>query len=59
MKINKGVKAVFSTEIPESNSLKRTDGKNYKKSFYGTNSWMPAQFGLQAAETVVRYLLKE
>jgi tRNA A37 threonylcarbamoyladenosine dehydratase len=58
VKINKGVKAVFSTEIPEPSSLKHTDGKNYKKSFYGTNSWMPAQFGLQAAETVVRYLLK-
>jgi tRNA A37 threonylcarbamoyladenosine dehydratase len=59
VKIDKGVKAVFSVEIPESSSLKMTDGKNYKKSFYGTNSWMPAQFGLQAAETVVRYLLKE
>ena len=59
VKINKGVKAVFSTEIPEPTSLKKTDGANYKKSFYGTNSWMPAQFGLQAAETVVRHLLKD
>ncbi|WP_339836121.1 tRNA threonylcarbamoyladenosine dehydratase [uncultured Flavobacterium sp.] len=59
VKINKGVKAVFSTEIPEPTSLKKTDGKNYKKSFYGTNSWMPALFGLQAAETVVRYLLEK
>jgi tRNA A37 threonylcarbamoyladenosine dehydratase len=59
VKIDKGVKTVFSVEIPEPSSLKTTDGKNYKKSFYGTNSWMPAQFGLQAAETVVRYLLKK
>lgn len=58
MGINKGVKAVFSTEIPDETSVKLTDGKNYKKSFYGTNSWMPALFGLYAAETVVRYLLK-
>lgn len=57
--INKGVKAVFSVETPDATSIKTTDGKNFKKSFYGTNSWMPAQFGLQAAETVVRYLLEK
>ncbi|WP_334125823.1 tRNA threonylcarbamoyladenosine dehydratase [Empedobacter brevis] len=56
--INKGVKAVFSTEVPDESSVKLTDGKNYKKSFYGTNSWMPGLFGLHAAETVIRYLLK-
>ena len=56
--INKGVKAVYSIEMPDSSSLKLTDGKNYKKSFYGTNSWMPALFGLYAAETVVKYLIK-
>ena len=57
--INKGVKAVFSVETPDATSLKMTDGTNFKKSFYGTNSWMPAQFGLQAAETVIRYLLEK
>lgn len=57
-KINKGVKAVFSTEEADETSLKLTDGKNYKKSFYGTNSWMPGLFGLHAAETVVKHLLK-
>jgi tRNA threonylcarbamoyladenosine dehydratase len=56
--INKGVKAVYSTEMPLPSSLKLTDGANFKKSFYGTNSWMPALFGLYAAETVVKYLLK-
>lgn len=56
--INKGVKAVYSTEMPLPSSLKLTNGKNYKKSFYGTNSWMPALFGLYAAETVVKHLLK-
>ena len=56
--INKGVKAVFSIEKPDADSLKMTDGKNFKKSFYGTNSWMPALFGLHAAETVVKQLLK-
>jgi tRNA A37 threonylcarbamoyladenosine dehydratase len=36
-----------------------TDGTNFKKSFYGTNSWMPCLFGLHAAETVVKYLIKK
>ena len=57
--INKGVKAVYSVEHPDETSLKTTDGSNYKKSFYGTNSWMPALFGLHAAETVVKNLIKK
>lgn len=55
--INK-LKVVFSSEIQDETSLKLTDGSNYKKSFYGTNSYMPGLFGLYAAETVIRYLLK-
>ena len=58
MKINK-LKVVFSSEIQDGNSLKMTDGSNFKKSFYGTNSYMPGLFGLYAAETVIRYLLKK
>jgi tRNA A37 threonylcarbamoyladenosine dehydratase len=53
--ISKGVKAVFSTEEPDQTSLKMTDGTNFKKSFFGTNSWMPALFGLHAAETVIKH----
>jgi tRNA threonylcarbamoyladenosine dehydratase len=55
--ISSGVKAVFSLEHPDETSLKTTDGTNFKKSFYGTNSWMPALFGLHAAETVVKDLI--
>lgn len=55
--INK-LKVVFSSEIQDETSLKLTDGSNYKKSFYGTNSYMPGLFGLYAAETVIRNLLK-
>lgn len=58
MGVNKGVKAVFSTEAPDESSLKMTDGSNFKKSFFGTNSWIPCLFGLHSAETVIRYLLK-
>jgi len=57
--ISKGVKVVFSSEYPDQSSLKMTDGQNFKKSFFGTNSWMPALFGLHSAETVVKHLIKK
>lgn len=57
--ITKGVKVVYSDERPDYSSIKTTDGTNFKKSFYGTNSWMPALFGLHAAETVVKNLIKQ
>lgn len=59
MGVKKRVKAVFSMEKPDETSVKMTDGTNFKKSFYGTNSYMPALFGLHAAETVIRDLLKK
>jgi tRNA A37 threonylcarbamoyladenosine dehydratase len=52
------LKVVFSSEIQDESSLRMTDGSNFKKSFYGTNSYMPGLFGLYA-ETVIRYLLKK
>ncbi|MES2864010.1 MAG: tRNA threonylcarbamoyladenosine dehydratase [Bacteroidota bacterium] len=58
VKIDK-LKVVFSSEIQDESSLKMTDGSNYKRSFYGTNSWMPGLFGLHAAETVVKHLIKK
>ena len=59
VKIDKGIKVVYSSEIQDDNSLMKTDGKNYKKSFYGTSSYMPGLFGLFAAETAIRYLIKQ
>lgn len=56
LNINKGIRAVFSTEIQNYDSLKLTDGLNYKKSFYGTISYMPAIFGLNAASEAIRLL---
>ena len=55
--ISKGVKVVYSIEYPDQTSLKMTDGSNFKKSFFGTNSWIPAVFGLHSAETVVKYIV--
>lgn len=56
--INKGFRCVFSTEIQNEDSLKMTDGSAYKKSFYGTISYIPALFGLYAAAEVINYLTK-
>lgn len=57
--IVKGVKCVFSSELQDEKSLKLTDGTNYKRSFYGTNSYIPALFGLYAAAEVINYLIKK
>lgn len=57
--INKGFRCVFSTEIQKEGSLAHTDGSNFKKSFYGTISYIPALFGLYAAAEVINYLLRE
>lgn len=57
--INKGIRCVFSTELQREDSLKMTDGSNFKKSFYGTISYIPALFGLYAASEVIRYLIQE
>ena len=58
-KINKGFRCVFSTEIQDETSLKLTDGSQYKKSYYGTISYMPALFGLYAAAEVIKHLLNK
>lgn len=52
------VRAVFSSELQIKSSLKMTDGTNYKKSFYGTASYIPGLFGLMGAAEVIRYLSK-
>lgn len=58
-KIDKGIRCVFSDEIQDESSLKMTDGSNYKRSFYGTISFLPAIFGLYAASEVINHLLKK
>lgn len=52
------VLTVYSEEIQKSESLAMTDGSRYKKSFYGTISYMPAMFGLTMAAEVINRLLK-
>jgi len=53
------IKTVYSSEIQIKESLKLTDGTNYKRSFYGTISYMPGLFGLYGAAEVIKHLIKD
>ena len=53
MGIKNGVRAVFSDEKVLDDSLMVTDGTNFKKSAYGTISYLPAAFGLFISSVVV------
>jgi tRNA A37 threonylcarbamoyladenosine dehydratase len=57
--IYRGIKAVYSPEPPIKESLMLTDGRNYKKSAYGTISYLPATFGATCASVVIRDLIKK
>ncbi len=57
--IFKGVQVVFSPEPPLKESLILTDGSNYKKSAYGTISYMPATFGAVVASVAIRDLMEK
>ncbi len=56
--IFKGFKAVFSPEKNKPESLMMTDGTNFKKSAYGTMSYMPATFGAVVSSVVIRDLME-
>lgn len=58
-KIYKGFKAVFSPEENVKESLVLTDGSNFKKSAYGTMSYMPATFGAVLSSVAIRGLINE
>ena len=57
--VGRGIKAVFSLEKVRDESLILTDGSNYKKSAYGTISYLPAAFGGACASVVIRDILDE
>ncbi|MEQ1744775.1 MAG: tRNA threonylcarbamoyladenosine dehydratase [Saprospiraceae bacterium] len=52
--VRRGVTVVFSSEIVDRDTCMMTDGSKFKKSFYGTISYIPALFGLYMASVVVR-----
>lgn len=55
--IRKGLKVAFSPEKPIKESLMLTDGSNFKKSAYGTISYMPAAFGGVVASVAIRDIM--
>lgn len=58
MGVRKGFKAVFSSELPLEGSLLYTNGLDYKKSAYGTISYLPAAFGGACASVIIRDLIE-
>lgn len=54
----RGFYAVYSEELPDETSMQTVEGEEYKRSYYGTISYMPAAFGLYAAAHIIRALLK-
>ncbi|MBS1771800.1 MAG: tRNA threonylcarbamoyladenosine dehydratase [Bacteroidetes bacterium] len=57
--IYKGIKVVFSPEEYIKESLMLTDGSNFKKSAYGTISYLPATFGACVASVAIRDLMND
>lgn len=58
MDIKRGIKTVFSTELPARHSIMHTDGSRFKKSAFGTISYLPAAFGLSCASVVIRDIVE-
>jgi tRNA threonylcarbamoyladenosine dehydratase len=52
--IHSGIKAVFSPEPNVPDSLMFTDGSKFKRSAFGTVSYLPAAFGGACASVVIR-----
>ena len=55
--IYNGFDVVFSPETQIKESLMLTDGTRYKKSAYGTISYLPATFGAVAASVAIRKII--
>jgi tRNA A37 threonylcarbamoyladenosine dehydratase len=55
----RNIPVVASNAPVISSSLQLTDGSRYKKSFYGTISYLPALFGLHSAAHVIQALMEE
>lgn len=54
---NYGIKVVYSNEVVDKDKMELTDGTQFKKSYYGTISYIPAMFGLTMASYVIRKLI--
>lgn len=52
--VRKGVTVVFSSELVDPSTMMLSEGSRFKKSFYGTCSYIPALFGLHMASVVLK-----
>jgi len=52
--VTQGFPVVFSSELVMPASMQLTEGSAFKKSYYGTISYLPALFGLHMAGFVIR-----
>lgn len=52
--VRRGVTVVFSSELVDRDTCMLTEGSRFKRSFYGTISYIPALFGLYMASVVVQ-----
>jgi tRNA threonylcarbamoyladenosine dehydratase len=52
--VRRGVTVVFSSELVDRATMMLSEGNRFKRSFYGTCSYIPALFGLHMASVVVR-----
>lgn len=57
--VTQGFPVVSSNQIVLENTMETTDGSRFKKSYYGTISYLPALFGLHMAAHVIQELLVE
>jgi tRNA A37 threonylcarbamoyladenosine dehydratase len=57
--VRRGVTVVFSSELVDPGTCMLTDGNRFKKSFYGTISYIPALFGLHLAGVLVQDVVRE
>jgi tRNA A37 threonylcarbamoyladenosine dehydratase len=55
---NANIVAVYSEELVNRESVQLTDGSNFKRSYYGTISYLPALFGLNLSSIVIRDLME-
>ncbi len=56
--VYRGITVVFSSELVNRKHCMLTDGSRFKRSFYGTISYIPALFGLHMASVVIRDLVE-
>jgi tRNA A37 threonylcarbamoyladenosine dehydratase len=56
-KFSYGVKVVYSDEPVSKSTMALSPDTMFKKSFYGTISYMPAMFGMTMASFVIRKII--